>query len=48
MTGKVFSEHTHIVAVKPTGNVYSWDAVNELNIKPKSWKDLLTDEDFTR
>ena len=27
MTGKVFTEHTHIVAVKPTGNVYANDAV---------------------
>ena len=48
ITGKVFTEHTHIVAVKPTGNVYSWDAVEQLNIKPKSWKDLITDEPFTR
>lgn len=22
---KVFTEHTHIVAIKPTGNVYSWE-----------------------
>jgi hypothetical protein len=46
--GKVFTEHTHIVAVKATGNVYSWEAVEELNIKAKNWKDLLTDEPFTR
>ncbi|KAG1665158.1 hypothetical protein FOA52_005539 [Chlamydomonas sp. UWO 241] len=45
---KVFTEHTHIVAVKPTGNVYCWEAVEELNIKSKNWKDLLTDEPFTR
>lgn len=41
---KVFTEHTHIVAVKPTGNVYCWEAVEELNIKAKDWKDLLTSE----
>lgn len=45
---KVFTEHTHIVAIKSTGNVYCWDAVDQLNIKPKNWKDLLTDEPFTR
>ena len=28
VTGKVFTEHTHIVAVKPTGNVYSYEAVS--------------------
>ncbi|KAG2449452.1 hypothetical protein HYH02_005599 [Chlamydomonas schloesseri] len=46
--GKVFTEHTHIVAIKPTGNVYCWEAVEELNVKPKNWKDLLTDEPFSR
>lgn len=48
VTGKVFTEHTHIVAVKPTGNVYAWEAVEQLNVKPKNWKDLLTEEPFTR
>jgi peptidyl-prolyl cis-trans isomerase-like protein 2 len=28
--------------------VYSWDALEELCIKPKNWKDLLTEEPFTR
>mmetsp|Transcript_36818 Transcript_36818/g.87472 ORF Transcript_36818/g.87472 Transcript_36818/m.87472 type:complete len:600 (+) Transcript_36818:125-1924(+) len=45
---KVFTQSTHIVAVKVTGNVYCYEAVEELNIKPKNWKDLLTDEKFTR
>uniref|UniRef100_A0A8C5ME98 Peptidylprolyl isomerase like 2 n=1 Tax=Leptobrachium leishanense TaxID=445787 RepID=A0A8C5ME98_9ANUR len=31
-----------------TGNVFSYEAVEQLNIKPKSYKDLLTDEPFTR
>ena len=35
---KVFTESTHIVAVKPSGNVYCYQAVQELNIKPKNWK----------
>ncbi|GBG81290.1 hypothetical protein CBR_g31965 [Chara braunii] len=45
---KVFTEFTHIVAIRPTGNVYCYEAVRELNIKPKNWKDLLTDEPFKR
>jgi len=45
---KVFNENTHIVAVATTGNVYSYDAVEQLNIKPKNWRDLLTDKPFTR
>ena len=46
--GKVFSESTKLVAIKTTGNVYSWDAVNTLNIAPKMWRELLTDEPFTK
>lgn len=45
---KVFTENTHIVAVRQTGNVYSIDAVEELIIKPKNYRDLLTDEPFAR
>ncbi|KAJ4823323.1 cytochrome P450 monooxygenase 65 [Turnera subulata] len=45
---KVFTEFSHIVAVKATGNVFSYEAIKELNIKTKNWKDLLTDEAFTK
>lgn len=48
VTFKTFNENTHIVAVKQTGNVFSFDAIDRLNIKPNFWKDLLTDEPFTR
>ncbi|KAF9972697.1 Peptidyl-prolyl cis-trans isomerase cyp8 [Actinomortierella ambigua] len=48
ITLRVFNENTHIVAVKPTGNVFAYDAVDRLNIKAKHWKDLMTDEPFTR
>eukprot|EP00882_Tetradesmus_deserticola_P033605 GHRQ01038405.1.p2 GENE.GHRQ01038405.1~~GHRQ01038405.1.p2 ORF type:complete len:219 (+),score=69.97 GHRQ01038405.1:389-1045(+) len=48
VTSKVSTPHTHIAAVKNTGNVYSYDALEELCIKPKNWKDLLTEEPFTR
>ncbi|KAA6418090.1 MAG: peptidyl-prolyl cis-trans isomerase-like 2-like, partial [Trebouxia sp. A1-2] len=45
---KVFTESTHIVAIRTSGNVYAWEAVEELNIKPRFMKDLLTDQSFTR
>ncbi len=48
VTFKVFNENSHIMAVKTTGNVYSYEAIEKLNMKPKNWKDLLTDEPFTR
>ncbi|XP_044586452.1 RING-type E3 ubiquitin-protein ligase PPIL2 [Cotesia glomerata] len=45
---KVFSKFSHIVAVKTTGNVFSWEAVEQLNIKTRNWKDLINDQPFTR
>lgn len=95
MLGKVFTQHTHIVAIKTSGNVYAFEvcgdweggwvvtevgrvwrllapkghghlvfprlptplplpifcaqqAVQELNLKAKNMRDLLTDEAFTR
>ncbi|KAF1983148.1 hypothetical protein K402DRAFT_456773 [Aulographum hederae CBS 113979] len=48
VTYKVFTNNTHIVALKTTGNVFSWDTVERLNVKAKNWKDLVTEEDFSR
>ncbi|XP_070573457.1 RING-type E3 ubiquitin-protein ligase PPIL2-like isoform X1 [Ptychodera flava] len=48
VTYKVFTKNSHIVAIKPTGNVYTNEAVETLNIKPKHMMDLLTDEPFSR
>jgi peptidyl-prolyl cis-trans isomerase-like protein 2 len=48
VTFKVFSDHTHIVAIMTTGNVYAYEAIDRLNIKTKHWKDLLSEEPFTR
>jgi len=48
VTYKVFNENSHIVAIKTTGNVFSYDAVEELNIKANYFRDLLNDEPFTR
>ncbi|KAJ3382421.1 Peptidyl-prolyl cis-trans isomerase cyp8, partial [Lobulomyces angularis] len=48
ITFKVFNDHSNIVAIKTTGNVYSFDAVEKLNIKVKNWKDLLNETPFKR
>ncbi|KAF8568469.1 hypothetical protein P879_07866 [Paragonimus westermani] len=48
VTFKVFNENTHIVAVKVTGNVYSYEAVTRLNVKSNNYFDLLTSEPFTK
>lgn len=48
VTYKAFTDNTHIIALRNTGNVFGWDTIERLNIKAKNWKDLITDEDFTR
>ena len=39
---------THIAAIKTTGNVFSYEAIEELNMKTKNFKDLLTDEPYLK
>jgi peptidyl-prolyl cis-trans isomerase-like 2 len=48
VTYKVFTDNTHIVALRNTGNVFAWDTIERLNIKAKNWRDLVSDEEFTR
>ncbi|SCV70221.1 BQ2448_1615 [Microbotryum intermedium] len=48
VTFKPFNEHTHIVAIKTSGNVYAYETVQTLNLKPGAWRDLLTDQPFTK
>lgn len=48
VTFKVFTDNTHIVALRPSGNVFAWDTVERLNVKAKMWRDLVTDEEFSR
>lgn len=43
---KAFTNNSHVVAIKSTGNVFSYEAVLELNIKPKNYIDLITGEPF--
>jgi len=45
---KVFNASTHIVCIRTTGHIFCYEAIEELNIKTKSFKDLLTDEPFTK
>lgn len=48
VTYKVFTDNTHLVALRPSGNVFAWDTVERLNIKAKNWRDLLSDAEFKR
>ncbi|CAZ85298.1 unnamed protein product [Tuber melanosporum] len=48
VTFKVFTDNTHIVAIRTSGNVFAWDTVERLNVRPKHWRDLVGDEEFTR
>lgn len=45
---KNFTKQSHIAAIKTTGNVFSYEAIEQLNIKTKNWKDLLNSEPFER
>ncbi|KIW90994.1 uncharacterized protein Z519_08777 [Cladophialophora bantiana CBS 173.52] len=50
VTFKVFTDNTHIVAVRhgDSANVFAYDTVERLNIKAKMWRDLVSDEEFSR
>ena len=48
VTFKTFTDSTHIVAIRTSGHVYAYETVQTLNIKQKSWRDLMTDEEFKR
>ncbi|CAJ0585518.1 unnamed protein product, partial [Mesorhabditis spiculigera] len=48
VTFRTFTLNSNIVAIRTTGNVYSREAVNELNLKRSHLKDLLEDVPFLR
>lgn len=48
ITFKTFNDHTHIVAIRTSGQVYSYEAVQKLNFAAKNYRDLLTDDPFTK
>lgn len=45
---KPFTKNSHIVAIQTSGNVYCYEAVEQLNIKGKNYKDLINDTPFVR
>lgn len=45
---RVFTDTSAIVAIKTTGNVYSLEAVTELNLKSKNMMDLISSEPFNK
>ncbi|KAL3269296.1 hypothetical protein HHI36_008369 [Cryptolaemus montrouzieri] len=45
---KQFTNSSYIATIATTGNVYLMEAVEQLNIKNKNWKDLITDQPFDR
>ena len=46
VTFKLLTSSSHIIAIRETGNVYSYEAYQELNKDAKNYRDLLTDEKF--
>lgn len=45
---KIFNHNSKIVANKKSGHVYSYEAYNQLNLKPSFFRDLLTDKPFEK
>eukprot|EP01059_Diplonema_ambulator_P024486 TRINITY_DN4050_c0_g1_i2.p1 TRINITY_DN4050_c0_g1~~TRINITY_DN4050_c0_g1_i2.p1 ORF type:complete len:440 (+),score=86.22 TRINITY_DN4050_c0_g1_i2:3-1322(+) len=48
MTLKPLTEHSHVVAIKTSGRVYSATAVEEMNVKAKNWADLVDGTPFRK
>ena len=48
VTGKAFTSSSHIVAIRTTGNVFSYEAVEKLNLKAKHFRDLVDDTPFAK
>ncbi|KAI1772407.1 hypothetical protein F4818DRAFT_171336 [Hypoxylon cercidicola] len=50
VTFKVLTDNTHIVAIRhgTYANVFAWETVEKMNIKPKMWRDLVDDAEFGR
>lgn len=48
VTYRTFTPTSLIVAIRPTGRVYSMEAIEELNLKRNHLKDLLDDTPFLR
>lgn len=46
--GTIFNQNSTIVAIKTTGNVYSYEAIEKLCLGPKNLRDLQSDVPFSR
>ena len=46
VTGRLFTVHSRIAAIRTTGNVYAWEALQTLCLGPRMYRDLLTDAPF--
>lgn len=44
ITGKIFNDYSFIVALVPTGNVFSFEALDMLSLKRHSYHDLILDD----
>lgn len=45
---KLLTQHSKIVANRRSGHVYAYQSYFDMNLKPKYFKDLLTDEPFSK
>ncbi|WFD44139.1 peptidylprolyl isomerase [Malassezia psittaci] len=45
---KEMTDHSYLVAIRPTGHVFLQDTVQQLNIKPKLMRDLVDDTPFKK
>ena len=50
VTFKAFTDNSYIVAIRhdESANVFAYDTVQRLNVKAKVWRDLVSDEEFTK
>lgn len=46
LSGKEFTENTKICTVRTSGNVFAFDVIEKLNLKPKIYEDLVSGEPF--
>lgn len=48
VTFKILTENSHVVAIRPSGHVYSHEAVQKLNLDQKNMYDLLDSSPFCK
>lgn len=50
VTYKVLTDNTHIIAIRhgDSANVFAHETIERLNVKAKNWRDLVSDEEFSR